>query len=144
MDRITGIIVFCLGIFIFWQGRRYPVGTLRAPGPGFFPNVIASVLTILSLFLIFAKRKRHEKKPTPSQTIKRVSLVYSVLLGYFFLLSTLGFLITSFFLLSLLFVLMDAQKWFQAAFLSFVSAGLVFVLFEILLKIPLPRGLFGF
>jgi len=120
------------------------VGTLRAPGPGFFPNVVASVLIILSLFMIFAKGERHEQRPIPPQAIKRVSLVYAILLGYFFLINTLGFLITSFFLLSLLFGLVDAQKWYQAAFLSFVSAGLVFVLFEILLKSPLPHGLFGF
>ena len=68
-------------------------------------------------------------------------------------LSTIGWIvgaIASIFLLGfifgialflLLYVKLHGEKWLTSAILSFVVAGLFYVFFEVLLKMPFPHGL---
>jgi hypothetical protein len=34
-DRLSGTLLFLLALFILWQNRAYPIGTLTEPGAGF-------------------------------------------------------------------------------------------------------------
>jgi putative tricarboxylic transport membrane protein len=145
MDRISGIVVFLLGATILWQGGQLTTGSLRSPGPGFYPLVLAAVMILLSLFLIIpGKEKEDVRKPSSLRNLGRVSIVFVALLVYFFFLESLGFIIVSFFLMTFLFVVMASQKWHLALLQSFIFVGLAYVLFEVLLKSQLPRGIMGF
>jgi len=145
MDRISGIVVFLLGATILWQGRHLTTGSLRSPGPGFFPSLLAGVMIILALFLIVpGKKKEGARESSLFPYIGRVSIVFIALLVYFFFLESLGFIVVSFFLMAFLFIVMASQKWHLALFQSFIFVGLAYVLFEILLKSQLPRGVMGF
>jgi len=145
MDRMSGIAVFLLGATILWQGRSLSIGSLRVPGPGFFPLLLAAVMMILSLFLIIPEKKKESiRKVFSIRLIGRVSIVFVALLVYFFFLESLGFIIVSFFLMTFLFVVVASQKWHIALSQAFFFVGLAYLLFEILLKSQLPRGVIGF
>ena len=145
MDRISGIVVFLLGVAILWQGRHLTTGSLRSPGPGFFPLLLAAVMIILAFFLIVPGKKKESARESSSfPSIGRVSIVFIALMVYFFFLESLGFIIVSFFLMAFLFIVMASQKWHLALLQSFIFVGLAYVLFEILLKSQLPRGVMGF
>jgi putative tricarboxylic transport membrane protein len=73
-----------------------------------------------------------------------VSIVFVALLVYFFFLESLGFIVVSFLLMTFLFVVMASQKWHIALLQAFIFVGLAYLLFEILLKSQLPKGVFGF
>src|SRR3990170_1918334 len=105
MDRISGIVVFLLGASILWLARFLSTGSLRSPGPGFFPTLVAAVLVILSLFLILRGKKRgNEGESLSARSFIRIFVVFVVLLAYFLFLEYLGFVITSFFLMTFLFL----------------------------------------
>jgi putative tricarboxylic transport membrane protein len=145
MDRISGIVVLLLGAAILWQGRHLTTGSLRSPGPGFFPFLLAAVMIILALFLIVpGKKKESARESSAFPSIGRVSIVFIALLVYFFFLESLGFVIVSFFLMAFLFIVMASQKWHLALLQSFIFVGLAYVLFEVLLKSQIPRGVMGF
>ena len=145
MDRISGIVVFLIGTTILWQGRHLSVGSLRVPGPGFFPLLLAAVMMILSLFLIIpGEKKEGIREPYSIRFIGRVSIVFVALLVYFFFLESLGFIVVSFLLMTFLFVVMASQKWHIALLQAFIFVGLAYLLFEILLKSQLPKNVFGF
>lgn len=146
MDRISGFVVISLGIAILWQGRDLSIGSLGAAGPGFFPTLIALALIILSLFLIIPEEKKgkQERQPVSTRSVGRVLATFVALLFYFLFLETLGFVITSFLLLVFLFVACAYRRWHSAVFAASLITGVIYVMFEILLKSDLPKGALGF
>ncbi len=145
MDRISGIVVLLLGAAILWQGRHLTIGSLRSPGPGFFPSLLAGVMIILALFLIAPRKKKDSSSESSSfSSIGRVSIVFIALLFYFYFLESLGFIIVSFFLMTFLFIVVASEKWHLALLQSFIFVGLAYVLFDVLLKSQLPHGVVGF
>ena len=144
MDRISGGVVLCLAAAILWQGKHLAIGNLRAPGPGFFPNLIAVILIILSLILLIAGDKKADKSPLiVRQSGRRLLPVFLALLGYFFLLEFLGFVVTSFLFMAVLFMTVTIQKWYRALLWAFVTTGFAYLIFEVLLKSNLPKGVLG-
>ena len=145
MNRISGLVVFLIAFAIFWQGKGLSIGSLHAPGPGFFPALIAAVLVLLSLFLMIKGGKEEsEEDAVSAPAITRMLVLFAALVAYFLLLEYLGFVVVSFLLMFFLFLWVGRQRWY-VAFLSAVACiGLAYVLFDILLKSNLPRGVFGF
>ncbi len=144
-EKVSGLIVFFLGISILWQGRRLSIGNLHAPGPGFFPMLLAVILMILSLILVSSRTKNSGEQSTFSfRHLGRVLMVFVALLIYFMFLEYLGFVIVSLFLMAFCFVWVAHQKWYAALFWAFVSIGLAYLLFDVLLKSSLPKGILGF
>ena len=42
-DRIGGSALCLLALFVMWESRALPLGTLRHPGPGYFPVLLAEI-----------------------------------------------------------------------------------------------------
>jgi len=145
VQRLSGLIIFVLGACIFWQGRHLSVGTLSEPGPGFFPDLLAAALLILSLSLILQKGSKKLKEAAPSRrSYSRVIVTLTGLFGYFFFVEKLGFVITSFLLMNSLFIGFGSHKWYRALMGAVLSTGMAYVLFQLFLKSQLPVGMFGF
>jgi hypothetical protein len=47
-DRLSGTLLFLLALFILWQNRAYPIGTLTEPGAGFLPLFLGIAFAITS------------------------------------------------------------------------------------------------
>ena len=145
MDRLYGIVVFGLGVGILWEGRGLSIGSLRSPGSGLFPALIAVIMLILSLILILFPPKREGDGQSPSsKSVARISVVFAALLLYAFFLEYLGFLIVSFLLMMPLFVAFGSRSYWRAILKAAALTGLSYALFEMLLKSNLPHGLLGF
>jgi putative tricarboxylic transport membrane protein len=145
VHRISGLVVFLLAFVIFWQGRSLSIGSLHAPGPGFFPALIAAVLVILSLVLMIeGGKKEGEEDAVSGQAIIRMLVLFAALVAYFLFLEYLGFVVVSFLLMFFLFLWVGRQRWYVAFLSAVICIGLAYLLFEILLKSNLPRGVFGF
>src|SRR5687768_15386066 len=50
-DQISGLLLLLLAVFIGWQNRVYPVGTLAEPGPGYLPLALAIFLGLIGLLI---------------------------------------------------------------------------------------------
>jgi putative tricarboxylic transport membrane protein len=141
MDRIAGVVILFFGVGILWQGKRLLMGTLREPGPGFFPNLVASLMIILSLFLIIPRGKpESEGNPFTLNTTMRIVVILVALGIYAFLLEPLGFLVTSFLLMACLFKVYGNERWPLAILYSLIGVVASYVLFEVALKGNLPKG----
>ena len=145
MDRIYGFVVLSLGLAIFWQGKGLTVGSFRNPGSGLFPALIAGIMILLSLLLIlFPQRQEKEAQPVSARSFLRISAVFVGLLLYALFLETLGFLIVSVALTTVLFIAFGSGRYGLAIVKAIVFTGLAYVLFEVFLKSNLPRGILGF
>ncbi len=144
MQRLSALIIFLLGACIFWTGRHLSFGSLSEPGPGFFPDLLAGAMIILSLSLILQKAgKGPEEQVSSRKSYMRVIVTLAALFGYFFFIESLGFVITSFLLMSCLFIGFGSHTWYKALVGALLCTGMAYALFQLLLKSQLPVGVFG-
>ncbi len=143
MERLSGIVIFALGIAILWEGRTLTFGSLRNPGSGMFPCLIAIMMLVLSAILIALPPKTESQGQRISgMVLVRICSVFAALVLYALFLETLGFLVVSLLLSMFLFAVFDSRKYWIAVVRAFVLTGLAYVLFDLLLKSNLPRGSF--
>ena len=65
------------------------------------------------------------------------------MIAYGFIVEWLGYPVSTLLLMLFLFKAIEPQKWSTALVGAFLSSGVTYVLFKILLEVQLPRGIFG-
>ena len=141
-----------LGLTISIWSATFPFGGREAPGPGFLPLALGLILILLGSIL-FVQRITQKGIISSSALVplipvgaafKRVAFTLGGMLLSAAFLEYLGFIVTVFFLILFLMRAIQPRKWKVALFYALVSAFSSFVIFQVLLKTPLPRGLLGF
>jgi putative tricarboxylic transport membrane protein len=153
---MTGAIAwFVFGAVTAALSLQYPLGTLRAPGSGFFPLVLGLMLMGLAVahaVKLRLERRKPEIAPTaaPDATsaqrgdaTRRVLLFIGVVALSTALLQTIGYVASSFLLmLGLLRVL--GERWRVAVLVAAASTIASHFVFVRWLSIPMPPGPLGF
>lgn len=67
-DQLFGLILPALAVFVGWQRRAYPPGSLQEPGPGYTPVIIGAFLGITGYTLLLAS-VTHSINPTPQTEV---------------------------------------------------------------------------
>ena len=147
-DQITSLVWLAFAVYILTESSRLPLGSWRDPGAGFLPLGSGLCLGILSMVNYLQARFRKEDDVRGSwhspDRWKSLLVILAVLFGYSLFLDFLGFLVSTFIFLFLLFRLVEPQKWAVAVGGSFLASIVSYMVFEIWLKTQLPRGIFGF
>src|SRR5262245_61166095 len=50
-DQFSGLMLLALALYVGWENRVYPVGTLQEPGPGYLPMLLAVGLGAMGLLI---------------------------------------------------------------------------------------------
>jgi putative tricarboxylic transport membrane protein len=147
-ERWGSLVWLGIGIVISVASYRLSVGTFRNPGPGFLPFITGAILTLLSLILFVQTRKPESGtdagKPffTNKGRAWKATLALIALLAYSLGMEYLGFLVSTTIFLAFLLGVVEPQKWYIVAFGSGLVVVASYTIFEILLKSPLPKGIF--
>lgn len=149
-DRACSLILLGIALAACFGSFQYEVGTFNNPGPGLFPLVLGVVLGVLSLIIlaggIVAKRAAVQGGVGAggrSIVSKEAFYVVLALIGFGFLLVPLGFIITTFAVFAALLRFVTNQKWLTVIIGALVLALGAYVVFDVLLGVPLPRGVLG-
>lgn len=135
-----------VGLLACYGASRLGVGSIPDPGAGFIFFWSGLVLIILSL-LVFADAVRSSEgtvRPMPEINWPKIALVLFSLLLYAFFLERLGFVLTTFVLMSFLLGCIQGAGWFRSVGIAGAAALTTYAMFELWLKIRLPRGIVGF
>ena len=147
-DFISGIFWIAIGILLTLWSARYEFGSLIQPGPGLFPLVLGILLIFLSIILL----GQAIQSSLNVQTItvismkgawKKVAYAVLVLLLATFIFEKIGYLLTFFLMIILLMWGAALRSWKTILLVAFISAIGVYLVFVLLLKQPLPRGILG-
>ena len=147
-DRSSSLFWLVVGIGIAISSLKYGFGTLHEPGPGFITFFAGAILTLLSLSLFFSSL-RDQKDRSGFQNLwaglepGKVLYVTVLLVAYTFLLKPIGFLISTFILLFLLFRVKGIYRLKTIFLISFLVTVGSYIIFEIWLKAQLPKGILG-
>ena len=148
-DRTASIFFLLVGVFFVLYASKVEIGTWTEPGPGFLPFWAGLTLVAMSITLFLksyvqkAWAARASFFPQPDSW-KRVLATFLSLIVYNLLLTTLGFTLMTFLLLSFLVKFIFPQTWTRTLLVSVLGSIFARLLFINFLETQLPKGLFGF
>lgn len=147
-EQIISITFVILGVAMSFGGITLGLGTASLPGPGFFPLIAGLSLTTFAGFSLYSalgkNRKTENSEDWRAIRWRRILLTFVALTVYANILDTIGFIISTLFILILLFRLYEYEKWVFTILKSLFTTTVVYVVFDKIFQLNLPRGIFGF
>jgi hypothetical protein len=146
LDASAALFWFALALLVCYGATLLGVGSASEPGSGFIFLWSGLIMAVLALAALgdALRGAGEESREFGRTNWPKVFLVLMALLLYGFLLEKLGFILTTFGLLSFLLTMSDETKWPNIFTVAGAAAIGSFALFELWLKIRLPKGIFGF
>ncbi len=149
-DQITGIIVLIFSGFVIEESWRMPQQSATfGPGVGFLPFWLGVLMAILSILLIVTAWRRPadsaKKAILPGrQAVIAIVLVLAGLAVYILLLELLGFLVDTMLFTAFLLSVVMRERWKMTLVIALMTSVGLYVIFQILLEVNLPKNMFGF
>ena len=135
-----------LGIFVMILSHNLGLGGLRDPGPGLMPFLLGFFLCMVSFYVLILSLRRKEETDSAAQTeqggqihLGKICLVLASLFVYALLLEPLGFLVTTFLVLVILFRTLD-NRWSSVLLASVLTVVVSYLIFTYL-GIRFPMGI---
>jgi putative tricarboxylic transport membrane protein len=148
LDQTSSLFWLLVSVSVFIESLRLGIGTLHSPGRGFLTFGASGILGILSLILLLqASLQKKEVKAAPffaGPLWKRILLVVIVLVVYSWLMPVLGYLISTFLLMTTLFLILERKKIVFVFVSSILTTLITYFVFSKWLNCQFPDGLFGF
>jgi putative tricarboxylic transport membrane protein len=146
-DRLSAAFFLVAGGLVAWQARALGLGEGSAPGPGFVPFWSAVVLAVLALALLVSRVRPapgDESPPSGLGRHRRGLLCLATLFVYVGALRYLGFPVSTFLLMLVLFGFGRRVAWPVRIAVSLVVTLAYYALFSRLLLVQFPQGILGF
>ncbi len=145
IDRLSGAFLVLLGLFVIWERRVLPLGTTSQPGPGYVPLILALLLLIFGVLLIAQGKGSKPLRSLTWEEAPHAAAILGCCLFITLFLEVIGYRLTMLIVMGFLFGVMERRnKWWLALILTFGFSLGTFWLFDSLLRVPLPRGGWGF
>ena len=143
-DQLSGLMLLALAVFVAWQNRTYPLGSLQEPGPAYTPLLIAIFLGAMGLLIALRGRASRPIAEMEWPEGKRAVIILLACGVATYALEPIGYRITITALLVFFLGVLERKKPFMVAAVSIGFSLLSYYLIGQLLRVPLPRGLWGF
>jgi hypothetical protein len=145
-ERIAGIFLIIVGIATaIYSYYELKLGEFRHPDSGFLPFWCGLALIIFSIVWIKSNWGPVDN-PVPfwekSQWIKPLIAVVAMLV-YGWSMEGIGYLLSTFIFLLAWEAIIEREKWFKTLVISIVGTTVMYFLFERMLGVPLPPGVFA-
>lgn len=159
VDIVIAVIMFAFGAWVLALTGSIRLGSVvGVVGPKFFPEILAAIIMSMSVLLgingLRAKREQGPSEPVVARSADgmtaserflknravRVSMLLCLVSGYVFALGLLGYRISSIIFISLLLLFKGMRNPLWVGITSAALALVLYVLFHMLLAIPLPVG----
>lgn len=163
-QRALGFLPLLVSVIYTILAMNIPLGSITQPGPGLYPVAIGYIAICLSLFVAIsesnAKRKIQEYKKDQNSrnewvqfdgesqvgegSLLKIIACNLIVLSMIFLFNYLGALLSLFFLTLLLLKAFGTPGFIKPLIISICFALLIYLLFNNLLNLLLPKGLLHF
>jgi len=144
IDRVSGAFLVLVGLFVVWERRVLPLGTASRPGPGYVPLLLAVLLIVFGLILIARGKHAKELRSISWTEAPHALAILGCCVFVSLFMETIGYRLTLLLTLGFLFGVMERIKPWLTLILTFGFSLGTFWLFDSLLRVPLPRGEWGF
>lgn len=138
-ERILGGLLLFISIAGIWIARSFEAPFSYEPvGPRAFPMLILALLGLSAIALMLEKKSDTTWAPPP--VLKRIGTLFVIVLIYAWLFDKLGFVLAT------ALMVIPVARFFGATWTQAVAGGVglgagLFILFDRLLDVALPTGL---
>lgn len=145
----SAVAFIVLGAGFAFEAQKLKLGRISRPEPGFFPFWLGmAMMAVAVLFFIQVYRKAAGfggRESSLWHGVKWTKALFSLLamLGYALVLERVGYLLTTFILLALLFRHVGSQNWRLTILGSMGTSFFTYLLFKVWLQVQLPGGFWG-
>ena len=143
-DPFSGLMLVALALYVAWENRAYPLGTLAEPGPGYMPLLLSIALGTLGLLIALWGLKSAPLADLRWTEAKRAVLILFACGVATMTLEPLGYRVT---VIALLVFFLGVLERKRPVPVALVALGFSFASFYVvgdLLHVPLPRSPWGF
>jgi hypothetical protein len=144
-DILSSTILIVFFGFMAYQSTRLEMVYRNSPGAGFFPLWISlAALLVVTVVLVGAfRRSADEDRPVRWPTgvgLRRIGGTLGGFVVYAWLITLLGFLLSTTAYMLFVARLLGVRRWLPAAAVSALTALGLFLIFKVWLKMGLPTG----
>ncbi len=136
-----------LSVLIITSSLKLGIGSVKAPGPGFAGFLASILLLVLSLVILIqesTKLTQEKELGLGWENLSKQLIITVALCGYAFFLETLGFLISGFILMWIMFLVDNPRKWHYHMLTAFIVINVSYLVLIKLLRVIFPAGIFRF
>lgn len=142
-DQVSGLMLLALGFFVGWQNRTYPLGSLEEPGPGYVPLLVAIFLGVMGLLIAVRGGASKPFAEMQWSEAKRAAMILLACGAATYALEAVGYRITIAALLIFFLGVLERRRPLAVATVAIAFSLLSFYLIGDVLRVPLPRGPWG-
>lgn len=143
-DQASGLMLAALAAWIWWLNREFPVGTLADPGPGYVPLLLAAGLGGIGLLIAAFGRRSLALQAIRWPEAGRAAVILVACIVATFALERIGYRLSVMVFLVFFLGVVERKKPLTVALVAAGFSLISFYVVGILLKVPLPRGPWGF
>jgi putative tricarboxylic transport membrane protein len=149
-DRVSSLFWLIVGLVTIYGSAQLGLGSLHEPGSGFLSFLAGGFISLVAVVIFLQSFIRWRGVPLnlgifwAGVNWHRSVTISLLTLGFILALEGLGFFITSFLLLLILFKWVEKFSWNKAIIIPVLTLGFTYLLFNVFLKATLPKGIFGF
>lgn len=145
LDTAAGAVVVLLSAAVAIGATRFPVATGAVPGPALFPLLLAVLWGPLGLGLLVSgwRQRGGSDEAADGSSLRQMLVLLGLSVAYALLMPWLGFVSSSALFLTVAIGYLGYRHWWRAGALGLSVAFVVFWLFRVVMKVPLPDGWIG-
>lgn len=143
VDRVAGAGLAVFALVVLWQSRVLPLGSLANPGPAYMPVALAMLLLIGGLAIAVLGRDAPALRSLGFDEWRHAVAIFAACAFAALALERLGYRLTIFLALLFLLAVVERKRPVVAVVFALAFAAGTYLLFDTLLRVPLPRGPFG-
>jgi Tripartite tricarboxylate transporter TctB family len=142
-DRVAGGALALLALFVLVESRKLPLGSLRAPGPAYMPVGLALILLVFGIAVLVMGRQAPTVASVGWREWRHAAAIIGTCAFSALALERLGYRLTMTVGVILLVGLVERKGVVITLAFALALAFGSFLLFDTLLRVPLPRGPLG-
>jgi hypothetical protein len=143
-DRLAGAVLTAFAIFVLWESRKYPFGTIWDPGAGAVPVLLALTLLVCSVTVVVGGAAADRVASIPWTEWRHVVAILGACVFMALALERLGYRLTVLVALLTLVTVVEKRGWVGGGLFAVGFSLGSYYLFRTLLRVPIPQGPFGF
>lgn len=140
-DRLCGVIALTMAVTAAIGARKLIIFSAGTPGPGLVPFLAATIIAVCGLGLLIKDPGGEATIAWPRAELrgKLIGSAVSVFV-YSGLVPMVGFFAATMAFLTMLSRWWGGYRWWVAVIFGAMAAGVIVLVFDVLLGVPLPRG----
>ena len=142
-DRVAGAALVLIGLIAVWESRRFTLGSLHRPGPAYMPTLLALLLIVFGLGVALLGSRSQRLSEVGWHEWRHAVGIFAACAFSAWGLDHLGYRLTMAAVLVFLLLVLERKGVILTAIFTAAIAWGSFLLFDTLLRVPLPRGPFG-